>query len=363
MKRKKAIIVTWCMTSLNYGEMLQAFAMKCILDKFHIDSTVISYLPESCRKKLKKETIYKENILGYIKFLRFSGNYIGKVIQCKNRYEVEKKAQDCDIYVCGSDQIWNPNYYEHDNIYTLGFGKNEVKRVAYAPSIAIERVLGSNKNRLNYMVESIRNIDYVSVREKRAREILNTYIDKEINVVLDPTLLVPRKKWEQLAKGKCKYRNYMFVYMLGDISKYEHMINYIASKYQVEKIVWLDLIKGSKLKGKNIKRINAVSPNEFLQYVCNAAVVVTDSFHGTMFSIKFKTEFWIFDRKYEKRNMDGDTRLSDILERLQLTGRRISLNETIDTDEKIDYQKVEEILKKERKNSIDFLKRAFNEKV
>ena len=213
------------------------------------------------------------------------------------------------------------------------------------------------------MVESIKNIEYVSVREKRAREILSTYTDKEIKVVLDPTLLVPRKKWERLAKGKCKYKNYMFVYMLGDISKYEDMIKHIAKKYQVKKIVWLDFIKGSKLKGKNVQRIDIVSPDEFLTYIRDASVVVTDSFHGTMFSINFEKEFWVFDRKYEKRNMEGDSRLTDILERLQLMKRRITLNATSDIAEKIDYQKVEELLKMERRNSMDFFRHALIEKI
>lgn len=363
MEEKKAVIVTWCMTSLNYGEILQAYAMKYILSKFQIESTVVSFLSETSRKQLIKGTIYKETIFAYIKFLRFSRKYIGRVVQCKNKSEVEDVAKGCDLYVCGSDQIWNPNYYEPDNIYTLGFAKNEVKRVAYAPSIAIENILGPNQNKLKRMIESIEKIDYISVREKRAKEILSTYMDKEINVVLDPTLLVSRKEWVRLAKCKCKYKNYMFVYMLGDISKYEDMIRRIAKKYQVKKIVWLDLIKGSKLKGKNVQRIDIVSPDEFLTYVRNASVIVTDSFHGAMFSINFGKEFWVFDRKYEKRNMEGDSRLTDILERLQLMKRRITLNATSDFAEKIDYQKVEELLKIERRNSIDFLRHALIEKI
>ena len=116
MEKRKAIIVTWCLTSLNYGELFQAYAMQSILKKFQIEPVTVSFLDAATRRSLKKNTIYKENFIWHHKFRHFISRYMGAVIQCGDREEVERVSVGSDIYICGSDQIWNPGYYSNNSV-------------------------------------------------------------------------------------------------------------------------------------------------------------------------------------------------------------------------------------------------------
>lgn len=354
-----AAIITWCMTSFNFGETLQAYAMCSILRKYGYNPIVISYLQGDSRKQLRKNTIYKENVIGYISFWNFANKYMGPVYQCRSKEEVEFLTRKKSLLVCGSDQIWNPNYYEKDNIYTLGFDNSNKKKIAYAPSLTIENVNKTNEMHIRLMAKQIEKIDYISVREKRAAQILSNYMNNKIDVVLDPTLIISNNEWSKIAdKGK-ERTDYIFVYVLGKIEKYKKLIEEICKRNNIKNIVWVDLIKGQSLDGQGVKAVRNISPTRFLSYIKNAKAVITDSFHGAMFSIKFNKEFWIIERDYGGIHKEGDVRLDDILSRLDLLERKISRkSQNIVLGEKIDYVSVNKKIKEEKRKSILFLDEA-----
>lgn len=359
MINKKVLIITWCLTSLNYGELLQAYAMQSILKQFGFMPVTISYLDSSTRKFLLKNSIYNENIAGYFKFKRFIFKNMNKVLQLKTKAAVENICEDFDIYICGSDQIWNPNYDKTYDIYTLNFGGKDKKRIAYAPSIGIDKILDINRNAFDEISKNIKHIDFISVREESAKTLLEERIEKDIHVVLDPTLLVPRREWLNLSSKKKIKKRYILVYVLGNVERYARIIDAIADKYKVEQIIWLDVIKKNKLSGKRVKRIRMASPEDFLNYINQAAAVVTDSFHGLMFSVKFKKSFYILKRKYEKKSFAKDSRIEDILERLGL-GERV-VKSTFDIKKiahDVSYKEVIPKLEMEQKESIAFFKKA-----
>ena len=362
MEKRKAIIVTWCLTSLNYGELFQAYAMQSILKKFQIEPVTVSFLDAATRRSLKKNTIYKENFIWHHKFRHFISRYMGAVIQCRDREEVERVSVGSDIYICGSDQIWNPGYYSNNSVYTLKFGKKDAKRIAYAPSIGLSRLLSSYEKRMDIMAADIQKIDYISVRENTARDILEARIHRDIQVVLDPTLLISRKEWRRISSKRKIRKKYILVYILGETDIYEGIINQAADKYQADSILWLDMTKGKKLKGKKVQRIRMASPEDFLNYINMSCAVVTDSFHGLMFSIKFKKPFYILRRKYERKYLGDDPRLDDILDRLDIKERIVRCGKDIEKMEpEINYQKINSRINEEKKKSIEFLKAALSE--
>ncbi len=286
---------------------------------------------------------------------------MGAVIQCENKEEVEKVSSDAHIYICGSDQIWNPGYYSNNSVYTLKFGKKDAKRIAYAPSIGLSRLLSSYEKRMDIMAADIQKIDYISVRENTAKNILAARTNRDIQVVLDPTLLISRKEWQRLSSKRRIREKYILVYVLGEIDIYEGLIHQTADKYQADSIIWLDMTKGNKLKGEKVRRVRMASPEDFLNYINMSCAVVTDSFHGLMFSIKFKKPFYILKRKYEKKYLGEDPRLDDILDRLDIKERVVRNGEDIKKmDTEINYQRIDTRLKEEKKRSTEFLKAALS---
>ena len=357
---KKAVVITWCLTSLNYGEMLQAYAVQSVLRKFGVEAVTISYLDNATRQGLKKNTIYKENAVGYWRFKNFVKKYMNPVIQCSTKEEVEQESRGYDYYICGSDQIWNPASYDKDGIYTLNFGKRSVVRISYAPSMGVNKILRTEEKTVANMVKNLQKLDFISVRETVSKEILESRVEKDIAVVLDPTLLVPYKEWAVLASKRKNKGKYAFVYVLGKIDDtYTELIHSIATMYQVESIVWLSVIKNEHLAGKNVKKVVMASPEDFLSYVRFAEVVITDSFHGLMFSVKFQNNFFVLDRKYGKKNMAGDPRLDDIMDRLNITGRKVkSVTELKNCKKNADYVTYKGNYIKEREKSFAFLQKA-----
>lgn len=215
---------------------------------------------------------------------------------------------------------------------------------------------------MDIMAADIQKIDYISVRENTARDILEARIHRDIQVVLDPTLLISRKEWRRISSKRKIRKKYILVYILGETDIYEGIINQAADKYQADSILWLDMTKGKKLKGKKVQRIRMASPEDFLNYINMSCAVVTDSFHGLMFSIKFKKPFYILRRKYERKYLGDDPRLDDILDRLDIKERIVRCGKDIEKMEpEINYQKINSRINEEKKKSIEFLKAALSE--
>ena len=354
MKNDRVLILTWCATSLNFGETLQAYAMQSIVKKFHMRPCIVSYLDNTLRKN---KSIYHKSILGYLKFFRFIKKHMCKVIQYGEEKKVEKFSKEFDIFICGSDQVWNPCYYEKHKVFYLNFGDKNKKRISYAPSMGVSKIEKKNERIIKEIEKSIKNFDYVSVREYTAWEILNK--NQNIHVVLDPTLIISRKEWSRLAARRKKKEDYILVYILGSISHYRKMIFEAQKKYEAKNILWIDVIRGESLEGDIVKKLKNLSPEDFLFYIENAKAVITDSFHGVMFSIKFRRNFFALDRKYHIKQTISDPRVPDILKRLHLEQRKVcNIKDLKEAQKKIDYSQVETYYQKEREKSILFWKEA-----
>ncbi|MBQ3257697.1 MAG: polysaccharide pyruvyl transferase family protein [Oscillospiraceae bacterium] len=214
-----------------------------------------------------------------------------------------------DTIVCGSDQIWNPDY----NIpsYFLRFAKEDQRKVIYAASIGKDSL---TKLQLNTYAELMKGLDYISVREHSAKEILQPVAEQPITVVLDPTLLHSREYWEGKASESTKsYKNYVFCYFLDMTEEKVKAAKDYAEKRGCE-LIQIPYIHGrydylcEKLGGIMDSDVN---PADFLKLIWDAECVLTDSFHAAVFSLLFQKEFWVFGRMAGNYNMN--TRLDTLL--------------------------------------------------
>ena len=331
----------------NYGSVLQAYALQETLKKYSSDVTIIDYRPKYFEKmyKIFSFSIYRDYkgvpskiihffwrtlfLYGRIKkanvFKRFmKENYC--LTQRFNDYgSLKTLSKDFDIVFVGSDQVWNTDITEgFDKAYYLGFVDDKTIKASYAASIARpeidQKYLGEYKKYLS-------RFDGLSVREEAGKKELEKYLDQKIEVSIDPTLLVKKAVWDSLAaKSKLKItsKKYILTYILEDNPELTKTVNYLSEKLNLPV---LSVAKIKRFKRETI--FKDAGPEDFLKLFKNAEVVVTNSFHGTVFSVL-----------YEKRNF--------IVPHLKTSSRMINLLKTLHLEERIidkfDPEKIDTLL-------------------
>ena len=281
------------------------------------------------RKHILRKDVRKIPI-NYIQYLKYK-----KCWKCLNidNNNIET-AKAC---IVGSDEIWNikNNSFYHAPEY-FGMNLNNKNIISYAPSANITTAEDMKEYDENLNFEKFSKI---SVRDKNTFNLVKTMSLKDVSLVVDPTLLVKNySKYEAIINVKSKY---ILVY------------GYKFSKSEIASIKKLKAKTGFKLYSIGMpqmwcdKQIMA-TPFEFLSFIKNAEMIVTETFHGTIFSILYNKNFVSF--------ANNKSKLCDLLERFNLESRDASKKNLISIlEEKIDYAKVNKILEKERKKSIDWL--------
>lgn len=288
---------------LNFGAIFQAYATYSVLSDFG-DTELINYQSNYLRKnhslfrlrlsrRLLKETIIDTLIIfnkisQKIKFQKFQKKYIsltGKVSE-KN-FNIKKY----DIYVCGSDQIWNPTIISGNKVinwkYFLDFAPNHARKISYASSLGNYRFDHEQETKVKKQLNSFQAI---SVRENDGKEYLDTLLDQQVEHVLDPTLLLTREDWvERLNLDiQTENENYILVYSISNSLLLKEAIDYFSKKMNLTVI---SINNGFRKFGAIDKQIRNAGPEDFLKLFLNAKFIITDSFHGVCFSINFKKQF------------------------------------------------------------------------
>lgn len=366
-------IITWCNQNINYGQVLQAYAMQRIVKKYGFDPIIISYrkLEEDEKSLLLKSKQYRKIYEWYLgikkadsryrgtklKFNNFVKKFVNLSYPCYTTLEIEELIQlyNCKFLVCGSDQIWNPVCF--DPIYYLDFcnADKDICRIAYAPSIAEDDINPRNLHIFKNMTKLINKIDYVSVREEVSARIIRTLTDKTIMSLLDPTFLIGKKGWDRIASRNIYKENYIFCYILGDLKQHKNNIKRISDKYNTKKVVYLNTNTNETFDNKEF--LKNIGPEEFLSLIKYAKAIYTDSFHGVALSINLNKEFYAC-RIFNNNALSKETRIKNILDIFELNTRYIGVDSRI-CDDRIDYMTVNNILKKERKKAFEFLNNAF----
>ncbi|MBV4423557.1 polysaccharide pyruvyl transferase family protein [Clostridium tyrobutyricum] len=373
MKKVGIITITH---GTNYGNRLQNFATQKVMEDLGFNAeTIYNFYGNLSNKEL----IYRKfkKVIKYI-FLSYL-NLINKFISIKNKkwyklYAKLKRNQtftkfnskyikfskfqtsgtkiplelnsNYDYFVCGSDQIWNPYHSQSANLYFLTF-TDYGKSIAFSPSLGVNDF--PNKMKQSY-IKWLSQIKYLSVREKAGADIINQLTGRNVEVLVDPTLLLDKNEWLEISrKALCKPKNkYILVYFLGNKEKnYINRIKNIAKKNNMGIFNLLDINDVEKY---------SIDPSEFIDLIKDASLVCTDSFHGTVFSIIMKVPFIVFERKGKEVSMNS--RIETLLSLFNLNSR---LDKNVTPDKQIfnvNYENVDSILKIEKLKSIQYLKDA-----
>ena len=356
----------------NYGGVLQFYALQRILKSKNIECDIlffnndekVSYYELSARKKILlnvkiaiyscfdgKSNIIDENIRKRkLKIDEFKRQYYSPVIN-----ETNISYSEYDAIVCGSDQIWNPNWARRRCF--LEFVPDEINKVIYAASLGCESMSKEQKAQFEPRIE---RLQYVSVREQSGKAILDSFIkDKDIKVVLDPTLLLLPEDWNNIV-AEPKEKGYVFTYFLG---KYDDKIDYIGefAKRKGLKIINIPFASGEKNDDVCFGdlQIKDADQGEFIGLIKNAEYIFTDSFHACVFSVLFKKEFYAFQRDNSKK-MQG--RINTLLHNFNLPDRFIEVGADLDMISLIDYQNNDMIQESLRRDSLAFLLDSINDK-
>lgn len=340
----KIAIVT--IVSRNYGNRLQNYALQRVLESF-------GYSVETLRRKNKPNKLLEgvktaaQTLLQTkgAKFKAFDKNihFANEVVTRDNYSDDIGSLYEC--FIVGSDQVWNPYYdFVAGRSDFLAFAEN-AQKISYAASFGVDEIPLDRKKEY---AEWLKDFKAISVREKQGAKIVRELIDREAIVVLDPTLLLDEYEWKKVEKKPhcCPKGKYAFVYALGDKSDiFEEKIEQIKEKYEVFDVGMIQ---------KNGKEL-PVGPSEFLYLLRNSEIVLTDSFHATVFSIIFHKRFITFNRL----GLNMNSRIESLAEMVGAKNRLMQCG-MFDGETEMDYVNVDAMIKRERKRSIEFLTKALN---
>lgn len=366
-------IITW-FTYENYGTKLQAIALQQYLRNLNHEVQLINFNPPEIEnivknkstllKKLKnKYNIYSQKLANkkfskeiHTRSKRFEDIISEKCIltnKINNNSEYINICNEFDVLICGSDQIWNPNWYHP--FYYADFEEIKTPRIAYAPSIGTSYIYDSVKEDVFHSVSKFSSI---GMREQTGAEAIKELIEKPVEKVLDPTLLLSKEDWEKTINiyTESKYGDYICCYFLGENKKHWNAIYKYANKHNLN-------IKIIPQQGSAYRRKGSIEASagvkEFVELIANAKYIFTDSFHATVFSVIFNKEFQVFERFDSNSATSQNSRIHNFLGTVGLDKHVITFNSNdIPDAEDINYKDVNDKLEKEIQKSTQFLREA-----
>lgn len=360
----------------NYGNRLQNYALQEVLKGFDLECETIineTYIDKNIRKlsKIDKYKVFKNKSLSdkvisiynkisrkiHIKeienleklrtelFEEFSKKYINETQYTISINNIPKSlSEEFDYFISGSDQVWNPNDPMVSEVNFMTFAERK-KRLTYAPSFGVSILPNECKGEYK---KWLYGIDNISVREEEGAKIIKELTGKDVVVVVDPTMLITSKQWLAVSKvhiSKPKGK-YLLTYFLGEVSaEVNNRIRNVAKNNKLE-VVNLATLKD--------KKYYASGPSEFIDYINDAELFMTDSFHGCVFSVLLETPFIVCDRVGQGNNK-MNSRIKTFLEKFKLQSRKFHKVTDKSLFEK-NYEQAYKILEGERKKSMEFLK-------
>lgn len=361
------IVTITCHRAINHGAMLQAYALVAYLRSCGHDVKIIDYIPYYMRKVrlLQGSPRYNKFGLGLLyaifklpwrlkmrrdarAFNLFSDKYLPKTSTYLSIDELRNNPPEADCYIAGSDQIWNTSFPNgSDPCYYLDFGSSNILKVSYAASFATSEI---EQGKENLVQTFLKNFNRISVREKSALNILSTMGLKGCRVV-DPIFLLNKSDWDLLVSeekdGDSDINNrYVLVYDFMNDS----IISEIVKRYARLNNCMIYSIFDNASHYAN-KCFQGYGPLFFVKLIKNAQCVISNSFHGTAFSMLYHRPFWVINRS------DGlNVRMKDLLESYNLQCRLINNTVTnIQLLQDIDYEDVSAKLSEDIIKSKQFL--------
>lgn len=345
----------------NYGAVLQAYAlMRFISENFEeVNAELIDYRSEYI------EEFYRADNHGSDFLAAIQGKFLQKILLNRNKVfqkfvdknlvlsdscnaESIYNLNEYDKYIAGSDMLWHWHTTEEgeffDDNYFLSFVKDKSKKNSYAASFGTDYI---PEKYIDYYRRHLGDYNNISVREESGIDIIKNLVGKQAKCNIDPTLLFTMDNWKKI-ENRPQMSGYVLLYQVGGISnKLWKCARNIAKRKKTKLIVlYSEYYPLSKYTPK--RGIFGYSPEEFLGWFDNADCVITNSFHGTAFSIIYHKKMLVDINSWTKNN-----RAYELMIKLGLELRTI--DSQCDIEQPIDWSRVEEKLDWLRKDAKQYL--------
>lgn len=356
----------------NYGGILQNFALQTMLKRLGYEVETINFVQKPLdlslwqlwmaiiknivRKLMGRRVLYfnpntikKKVYTSTPEKQRFIDKYIRKVDVFPPLTKVWAENQSYDGYVVGSDQIWRPLYSPSISNFFLDFTEDlDVKRVAYAASFGVSNWELSSEQTMCATV-CLKSFNGISVREKAAVAMCSEHLGVSVLHVIDPTMLLSAQDYHdviQNSETSAKDDNYILCYTLDKNQQVKRVVDSISRKLNTK----VYFVSGENIGGEDI------GIEKWLCLIANAKYVITDSFHGTVFSILFHRPFATL--------INGERGAERINSLLAMFGLEMNMIDTVSKNCTVNYQNnwenVEELLSQYRKEAIEFLRNSLD---
>ena len=349
----------------NYGGTLQAYAtLRAINENGFAKAEIIPYCSDAIKQRIDRRFIKKAGLfrtavalaekLYYFPRMRKVNAFVDGFASGRElkREELAGLNDRYDLFLSGSDQIWNPDLLMGDGSYLLDFVSDPSKKRSYGSSFGTDRI--SEEYRESYR-RLLSEYQCITVRERAGAKLLEELLGREAEVVLDPVLLLTPEQWEaRLPRGKEK-RPYVFAYQMAHSARIGRIVSALCRERGVGAVFVPFPILGycrcrPRLGYSSLEWVRAIGDSEF---------VVTDSFHAVVFSILFRRDFYyvITSDTVRKRL----SRLETLLSALGIEDRLVDGVHACDFSRRIDYDRVHKRLDAERERSLRILKELLSD--
>ena len=336
--------------SQNYGTVLQAFALAKKIQELGVTCEYLDWyyfnpsLTGRIRFLLKHPLFY----ISYRTNLRKNTEFVEKQTPVANT----KVAVDdfntllYDKFIVGSDQTWSPDsLYQYSPFFLRSLSDNQ-KKYSYASSMGKTEIPICFQS---FLKKNLRKFSNISCREKKNSALLSKLLKKDIPCVLDPTLLLKREQWCAYMKPVDMPEEFVLCYILGEKRCISDYAEVIAKKKELP-VYYIDTRPNNYPSDKVLR---GVGVQEFIWLINHCSMLVTDSFHGTIFAINFEKNVVAFDK--HTGSMYDNGRIKEVLSMFQIESQ-YSTDNYKEVAPEIDYDKVTPLLEQYREVSIEYLK-------
>lgn len=383
----KNIGVVACYNNYNYGSMLQAYATLAALDKLGYNSEFINYkksysvveklkfLPRFLNMYLMREKlrllekklkirkypdIKKGDSVRKAAFRRFAQKYYeGRISKEYIGYKaLQTSPESYDSVLVGSDQLWFPAGLP-TNFYNLMFVSDEKNKIAYSTSFGVSDVPFYQKKRTR---QFLNRLNHIAVREQSGKELIKKLTDRDVDVVLDPTLLLTKDEWaERIAPEQVLDGEYIFCYFLGSDERHRKVVTELSEKtglpiYDMPHID--EFVKGDISFTEN--HLYDIDPSQFVNLIRHAKYVCTDSFHCCVFSIIHHKQFMAFDRYSDPLMASRNSRILNLCNITGLESRRFKNDILAEISSEPDFENADLKLRELQRKSFAYLKNSLD---
>ena len=378
MEKKIALVAPHIGT--NYGTLLQAFSLAKVIQDLGYKCEYISYTPyykktlwERFCRKIKP--FFKNNRTGvtpdneaddysfwqkpeFADIRKYADEFAKTKIPYSSTIYTPKTISRCNKYyykfIVGSDQTWSmERYFVEKGFNYLSFVNKHGKKYSYASSLGTIRLTEQHRT---ILIKYLNDFALLSCREKNNCDSLSELVGSPVELVVDPTMLFDKSFWLGFSTKIELPEKYVLAYILGNKANVSEFAANIGRKHGIP--VYYILTRPDYLNKKFLLR--DLSIEQWVYAIGNASFVVTDSFHGTLFSVNLNKQFYSFSKRANNNSFLNDNdRILDFLETVRLTNRFVSDDnqKQLYDDTLIDYDVINTFVASLRDKSMSFLEK------